>query len=107
MVSPKSGLSTPELMVPPDHLKQKNWSPGPYMAAALGPLLPHSVLLFSTYMSEAAQLKDLATNYMSPYTSLLPTLLQTTTAHRYRVNEAASSASHAPSHARTIDFVGV
>ena len=66
MVPPKSGppgLSTAELM-----------SPRPSVAAALGPLLPHSVPLFSTYTSEAAQHKDPATNYMSPYTSLLPTV---------------------------------
>ena len=83
---------------------------GPSVAAALGPLLPHPVPLFSTHTSEAAQHKDPATNYIHVYESIYIlatycacTLLQTTTAHT--VNKAASSTSHAPSHAHAMNFM--
>ena len=93
-------------MVPPDHLKQKIGPPRPTVAAALGPLLPYSVPLFSTYINEAAQHKNPATNYMSSYASLLPTvhvhaLLQNTTAHGV---DKASSTSHTASHFHVTNY---
>ena len=65
---------SPLKVVPQTICSRIDGPPGPSVAAALGPLLPHSVPLFSTYTSKAAQHKDTITNYISPYASLLSTV---------------------------------
>ena len=95
---------------------QYQWSPwdiwsrkvglsGPTVAAALGLLFPLSVPLLSAYTSEAAQHKDRATDYKSPYASLLHTVhVLWCKLPAYGVNEAANSTSHTPLHASAMNL---